>query len=74
MRQAAPSGQVVYEDDREVQESRILLFEGMLHARTFAPILAAKREQGPEATDVAGIQVVESEAVTTEVTADLNRM
>jgi hypothetical protein len=68
----APSGKVVYEDDREVQESRIPLFEGMLHARTFAPILAAKREQGSEATDVAGIQVVESEAVTTEVTADLN--
>ena len=69
----APNGQVVYEDDREVQENRILMFEGMLVARTFAPILAAKREQqASEATDIAGIQVVESEVVTTEVITDLN--
>jgi flagellin-specific chaperone FliS len=68
----APDGKVVYEDDREVQESRISLFEGMLQARTFAPILAAKKEQESEADDVAGIQVIESEAVTTEVIADLN--
>ncbi len=68
----APDGKVVYEDDREVQESRIPLFEGMLQARTYAPILAAKREQESEANDVAGIQVIESEAITTEVIADLN--
>jgi YfdX protein len=67
-----PDGKVLYEDDREVQESRIPLFEGMLQARTFAPILAAKREQESEANDVAGIQVIESEAITTEVVADLN--
>ena len=42
-RTTAPDGKVIYEDDREVQESRIPLFEGMLHTQTFAPILAARR-------------------------------
>ena len=38
----APDGKVVYEDEREVQESSIPLFEGLLHTETLAPILAAK--------------------------------
>jgi D-alanyl-D-alanine carboxypeptidase len=68
----APDGKVVYEDDREVRESQIPLFEGMLHTRTLAPILAAKREQQSESADVAGVQVVESETAYTEVIADFN--
>jgi hypothetical protein len=71
-RTTAPDGKVAYEDDRELRESRIPLFEGMLQARTFAPILAAKREHEAEATEIAGIRVVDSEAVSTEVTADFN--
>ena len=38
----APDGKVVYEDEREVQESSIPLFEGLLHTETLAPILAAR--------------------------------
>ena len=62
-----PSGKVVYEDDRVVQDDRVALFEGMLHARTLAPIQDARRG----ANRVAGVRVVESEAISTEVTADL---
>jgi len=43
------------------------LFEGMLPTRTLAPILEARRD----ASRIAGVQVVESEMVSTEVTADL---
>ena len=46
----APDGKVVYEDEREVQERRIPLFEGLLHTETLAPILAARRN----AMEVAG--------------------
>src|SRR3954451_23441856 len=67
-RTTAPDGKVVYEDEREVQEERVPLFEGMVHARTFAPILAARRD----ATQVTGVRVVESEAISTEVMADLD--
>lgn len=63
----APDGKVIYEDKRKVQEERIPLFEGMLHTRTLAPILEARRD----ASRIAGVQVVESEMVSTEVTADL---
>jgi flagellin-specific chaperone FliS len=63
----APDGQVIYEDEREVQEDRIPLFEGMLHARTLAPIQEAQRD----ATRVAGVRVVESETISTEVKVDL---
>ena len=64
----APDGKVVYEDDREVQESSIPLFEGLLHTETLAPILAARRN----ALDVAGVHVVDSETIVTEAIADLN--
>src|SRR4051812_45355527 len=67
-RTTAPDGKVVYEDEREVQEDRVPLFEGMVHARTLAPILAARRD----ASRVAGVQVVESETISTEVMADLD--
>jgi len=63
-----PDGKVIYEDEREVQEDRIPLFEGMLHARTLAPIQEARRD----ASRVAGVRVVESETISTEVTADLD--
>lgn len=63
----APDGKVVYEDERQVQEERVPLFEGMLHARTLAPIQEAQRD----ASRFAGVQVVESETISTEVTADL---
>jgi flagellin-specific chaperone FliS len=66
-RTTAPDGKVIYEDEREVQDHRIPLFEGMVHARTLAPIQAAQRD----ASRVAGVQVVESEAISTEVTADI---
>ncbi|MBV8231724.1 MAG: YfdX family protein, partial [Planctomycetaceae bacterium] len=55
-RTTAPDGKVIYEDNREVQESRIPLFEGMLHTQTIAPILAAQRH----ALEIAGVHVVES--------------
>jgi hypothetical protein len=64
----APDGKVVYEDQREVQEDRLPLFEGMLHERTLAPIGAAKRD-GPEVT---GLRVVGAETITTEAVADLD--
>jgi len=67
-RTTAPDGKVIYEDRREVQEDQVPLYEGMIHARTLAPILAARRD----ATRVAGVRVVESEAISTEVTADLD--
>jgi hypothetical protein len=64
----APDGKVVYEDEREVQESSIPLFEGLLHTETLAPILAARRS----ALDVAGVHVVDAETIVTEAIADLN--
>ncbi|GAC1448156.1 MAG: hypothetical protein NVSMB9_31050 [Isosphaeraceae bacterium] len=67
-RTTAPDGKVIYQDEREVQEDRVPLFEGMLHARTFAPIQEAQRGS----SRVAGVRVVESEAISTEVTADLD--
>jgi len=63
-----PQGKVIYEDEREVQDDRVALFEGMLQARTLAPIQEAKCD----VTRVAGVRVVESEAISTEVTADLD--
>jgi hypothetical protein len=70
IRTTAPDGKVIYEDDREVQESRIPLFEGMLHTQTFAPILAARRH----ALEIAGVHVVESETIATEAIADLDQI
>lgn len=67
-RTKGPDGKVVYEDQREVQEDRVPLFEGMLHERTLAPIVAAKRD----AVDVAGLRLVGSETITTEAVADLD--
>jgi len=64
----APDGKVIFEDDTEVQESRIPLFEGLLHTRTLAPIVAARRN----AMEIAGVQVVESETIVTEAIADLD--
>jgi YfdX protein len=67
-RTTAPDGKVIYEDDEEVQARRIPLYEGMLHAQTLAPILASRRN----AMEVAGVQVVESERIATEVIADID--
>jgi len=67
-RTTAPDGKVVYEDEREVRDDRVALFEGMLHARTLAPILTAQRD----ASQIAGVRVVASEAISTEVKADLS--
>jgi len=64
----APGGKVIYQDEREAQEDRIPLYEGMVHARTLAPILAARRDTA----QIAGVRVVESEAISTAVTADLD--
>jgi len=66
-RTTAPDGKVIYEDEREVRDDRVALFEGMLHARTLAPILSAQRNT----SQVAGVRVVASEAISTAVNADL---
>ncbi len=67
-RTTAPDGKVVYEDEEEIQTRRIPLYEGILHAQTLAPILAARRN----VMEVAGVQVVESERIATEVVADID--
>jgi len=64
----APGGKVIYEDQREVQDDRVPLFEGMLHAETLAPILEAKRD----AVQVAGVRLVGAESIATEALADLD--
>ena len=63
----APDGKVAYEDEREVQDDTVPLFEGMLHAETLAPIIEAKRD----AVDVKGVRLVGSELISTEALADL---
>jgi len=67
-RTTAPDGTVMYEDERRVQEDRVPMFEGMLHVRTMAPLVAAKRD----AAEVAGVQLVEASLLSTEVTVDLD--
>ncbi len=67
-RTTAPDGKVIYEDERQVQKNQVRLFEGMLHARTLAPIQEAQRD----ASRVAGVRVVQSETISTEVTADID--
>ena len=69
-RTMAPDGKVIYEDEDEVQQTRIPLYEGMLHTQTLAPILAARRN----ALDFAGVHVVESQTIATEVMADIDRI
>ena len=69
-RTIAPDGKAIYEDESEIQQSRIPVFEGMLHAQTLAPILAARRN----ALEVAGVHVVESETIATEAVADIDRI
>ncbi|MHB1423655.1 MAG: YfdX family protein [Gemmataceae bacterium] len=71
-------------DQREVQENRIPLFEGMLSAKTLAPIVAAKQEAAnndtnnkqennkQEAAEIKGVRLVSSETIITQVFADLN--
>jgi hypothetical protein len=78
----APDGKVIYEDQREVQENRVPLFEGMLSAKTLAPIVAAKQDAAntnkhgnnnqQEAAEVKGVRLVSAETITTQVLADLN--
>jgi len=66
-RTTAPNGEVIYEDEREVQEDRVPMFEGMLHVQTMAPIVAAKRD----AADVEGVQLVGTSLLSTQVMVDL---
>jgi hypothetical protein len=71
-RTTAPGGQVVYDDEREVQEDRVPIFEGMLHAQTLAPIVEAKRDAADASTpEVRGVRLVESESIRTQAFADL---
>jgi hypothetical protein len=71
-RTKAPDGRVVYEDERDVREDRVPLFEGMLHAQTLAPIVEAKRDTAEAgAADIKGVRLVESESIRTEAFADL---
>jgi len=67
-RTTAPDGAVIYEDEREVQEDDVPMYEGMLHVRTMAPIVTAKRD----AAEVAGVQLLGTSLLSTEVTVDLN--
>jgi hypothetical protein len=67
-RTTAPDGKVIYEDEEEVQARRIPLYEGILHAQTLAPILAARRN----AMEVAGVQIIGAERIATEVVADID--
>lgn len=53
----APDGSVVYEDNREVQENRVPLFEGMVSNKTLAPIVAAK-EGAQDAIELKGVRLV----------------
>jgi uncharacterized protein (UPF0216 family) len=64
----APNGEVVYEDQRDVQEDRVPLFEGMLSTKTLAPIVAAKQD----AVDVKGVRLIGAETITTEAFAHLD--
>jgi hypothetical protein len=64
----APDGKTIYEDDCEIREGRIPLYEGLLHRETLAPILAARKN----ALQVAGYHVVDAEEVATEAIADLD--
>jgi hypothetical protein len=66
-RTKSPDGKVAYEDEREIQEDRVPLFEGMLHAETLAPIVEAKRD----AVEVKGVRLGGSESISTEALADL---
>lgn len=66
----APDGEVVYEDNRELQEHRVPLFEGMISTKTLAPIVAAK-EDAHDALEVKGVRLLGSETITTEAFADL---
>ncbi len=84
----APDGKVIYEDQREVQDDEVPLFEGMLSTKTIAPIVAAKQDAASanqnqntasdfatvaqESADVAGVRLVSSETITTQVFANLN--
>ncbi|MDB5351476.1 MAG: YfdX protein [Planctomycetota bacterium] len=67
-RTLTPDGKAIYEDEREVLPTRIPIYEAILHAQTLAPILAARRN----AQQIAGVSVVESESIATEVIADLD--
>jgi hypothetical protein len=67
-RTTAPDGKAIFEDDYEVQESRIPLFEGLLHTQTLAPIVEARRN----AMEVAGVHVVEAETIVTAAMADID--
>ena len=69
-RTMAPDGKVIYEDEEEVQATRIPLYEGMLHTQTLAPILAARRN----AMEITGVHLVQSETIAAEVTTDLDRI
>ncbi len=64
----APDGKTIYEDDCEIREGRIPLYEGLLHRETLAPILAARKN----ALQVAGYHVVDAEEIATEAIADLD--
>jgi Na+-translocating ferredoxin:NAD+ oxidoreductase RnfG subunit len=63
----APDGKVIYEHERDVQQNHVPLFEGMIQARTLAPIQDAQQDE----PRIAGVRVVESERLSTEVVADL---
>jgi YfdX protein len=76
-RTTAPDGKLLYDDQREVQEDRVQLFEGMLSTKTIAPIVTAKQNaadnaSSQESSEVAGVRLVSSETITTQVFADLN--
>lgn len=66
----APDGAVVYEDNRESQEDRVPLFEGMVSTKTLAPIVAAKAD-AQDGVELKGVRLVGTETIVTEAFADL---
>jgi hypothetical protein len=64
----APDGKAIFEDELVIQQEAIPLYSGILHARTLAPIVEARRD----AQKIVGVQVVEAERVITEAIAKLD--
>ena len=66
----SPDRKVVYDDQCEIEHSRIPIYENLLHSQTLAPILAARRN----ALEIAGYRVVQSETIITEAIADVEAL
>lgn len=66
----SPDHKVVFDDQCEIEHSRIPIYENLLHSQTLAPILAARRN----ALDIVGVRVLQSETIITEAIADVEAL